>query len=97
MGDTCANKIKLLAPGTTLEDHYAKIMVDEIPEGYLKLKDAINKLKEKGISTYRIVQAIGGDRMLRKPLNGNFKVVIYMGTRYINGASVKNWKDLLKV
>ena len=97
MGDTCANKIKLLPAGTTLEEHYEKLSADEVPEGYLKLKDAIAKLNDKNISTYRVLQAVGGDRMLRKPLNSHFKVVIVAGTRYINGASIKNYKDLIKV
>lgn len=97
MGDTCAGKIKLLPAGTTMEDHYAKITVTEIPDGYIKLKDAVAKLKEKGISGYRLMQAIGGERMLRKPLNSNFKTVMFGNTRYINGACLKSWRDLEKV
>ena len=97
MGDTCAMKIKLLPAGTTMEDHYEKLTVGDVPVGYIKLKDAIAKLNEKGITTHRIVQAIGGDRMLRKPLNNNFKVIFVGRVRYINGACLKNWRDLEKV
>lgn len=97
MGDTCAGKIKLLPAGTTMEDHYAKITVMDVPDGYIKLQDAIKKLKEKGISGYRIMQAIGGERMLRKPINSHFKVVFVGNTRYINGSCLKNWKDLEKI
>lgn len=97
MGEVCQGKIKLLPAGTTMEDHYEKITVWELPDGYIKLKDAIEKLNAKGISTYRVLQAIGGDRMLRKPINPNFKVVIFGRTRYINGACIKNWRDLEKV
>lgn len=97
MGEVCSSKIKLLAPGTTMEDHYEKLTVMTLPDGYIKLKDAITKLNGKGVSTYRILQAIGGDRMLRKPINSNFKVVIFGRTRYINGACLKNWRDLEKV
>jgi hypothetical protein len=97
MGAICSSKIKLLPKGTTLEDHYASITLDEAPDGFIKLRDALEKLKAKGISVYRVVQAMGGDRMLRPPLNDNFKVVFVAGTRYINGACLKNWKDLEKV
>lgn len=97
MGEVCQGKIKLLPAGTTMEDHYENITVWELPDGYIKLKDAIEKLNAKGISTYRVLQAIGGDRMLRKPINSNFKVVIFGRTRYINGACIKNWRDLEKV
>lgn len=97
MGEVCQSKIKLLPVGTTMEDHYEKITVWELPDGYIKLKDAIEKLNAKGISTYRVLQAIGGDRMLRKPINSNFKIVIFGRTRYINGACIKNWRDLEKV
>lgn len=97
MGDTCAAKIAMLPTGTTLADHYEKISVDEIPDGYLKLKDVVEKLKVRGISGYRLMQAIGGERMLRKPINSNFKVVMVAGVRYINGACLQNWKDLVKL
>ena len=97
MGEVCASKIKMLPAGTTLEDHYAKIMVDDIPEGYIKLKDAIAKLNEKGVSTYRIIQAIGGERMILKPLNSHFKVVMVNHVRYINNEAIRNWRELEKV
>jgi hypothetical protein len=97
MGPDCAAKIKLLPAGTTMEDHYEKLTATEVPEGYIKLRDAYKKLKEKGISAYRLTQAIGGDRMLRKPLNSHFKVVFVNHVRYINGEALKNWKELEKV
>lgn len=97
MGDTCAAKIKLLPKGVSLEDHYEKLTVFTVPDGYIKLRDAVKKLQAKGISGYRIMQAIGGERMLRKPINSNFKVVFVGKVRYINGACLANWKDLVKV
>ena len=97
MGDTCAGRIALLPKGTSMEDHYESITKDDVPDGYIKLKDAVEKLKTKGISGYRVMQAIGGERMLRKPINSSFKVVMVAGTRYINGDCLKDWKDLVKV
>lgn len=97
MGDTCASKIKLLPKGTTIEEHYAGLTVPTLPAGYIKLKDAIAAARKKGISGYRFLQAIGGDRMLRPPLNSNFKTVLHNRTRYVNGNCLKHLDDLKKV
>lgn len=96
MGDVCQAKQKMLPKGTTLSDHYEGITKTSVPDGYIKLKDAIEFFNKKGISTYRVLQAIGGDRMIRKPVNGNFKVVLVKGVRYINGASKSHWNELIK-
>lgn len=97
MGPDCAAKIKLLPAGKTLEDHYEAITEVEVPAGYIKLRDALKKINDKGISSYRLIQAIGGDRMLRKPLNSHFKVVLVNHVRYINGEALSNWKELEKI
>lgn len=96
MGDICQHKMKLLPAGTTLEQHYENISLPDVPEGWVKLKDVVVKAKAKGVSTYRFVQAIGGDRMLRKPINKHFKVVIVDAVRYIDPVCLKHLGDLEK-
>ena len=98
MGDECAGKMKQLkATGKTLEQHYEALTAQSIPSGYIKFKDAAYKIHAKGISTYRILQAVGGDRMIRKPINSNFRIVIVDHVRYINGECLKHVEDLKKV
>ena len=96
MGDTCAHKIKLLPKGMTMEEHYSNLKVIDVPEKCIKLDVAITKAKAKGISGYRFVQAIGGDRMLRKPFNLSFKVVLVGNTRYISSDCLKHLEELKK-
>lgn len=96
MGDICRMKLSWLPKGVTLEQHYERITVNDVPDGFIKFADAYAKAREKGTSGYRFIQAIGGDRMIRKPINSNFKVVIVKGVRYINRDSLKHLSDLEK-
>lgn len=97
MGDTCANKVKMLPKGMTMEDHYESIWMDDLPEGWIKLADAITKAKAKGYTGHRFIQAVGGDRMLRKPINKFFTVKFYKGARYISKDCLAHLKDLEKI
>lgn len=97
MGDTCAAKIKLLPKGVTLEQHYEGLTKTDVPDGWIKLSEAIAKAQSKGISGYRFIQACGGDRMIRKPINKFFQVAFVSGTRYINADCMKHLEDLKKV
>lgn len=97
MGDTCAAKIKMLPKGVTLEQHYESMIKTDVPDGWIKLSEAIEKARKKGISGYRFIQACGGDRMIRKPINSFFKVIFVANTRYINGECMKHLGDLEKV
>jgi hypothetical protein len=97
MGDVCQHKMSLLPQGVSLEEHYANLTDYEVPEGWIKVKDAASKAREKGYSVYRFVQAIGGDRMLRKPLNKFFQVKLIKGVRYIDGEVLRHIKDMEKV
>jgi hypothetical protein len=84
MGDVCAGHIKQLPAGTTLEQHYAKITMKEVPEGWIPLAEAIVAASKKGVSGYRFLQVCGGDRLITAPLSKEFKVVFVRGKRYIS-------------
>lgn len=96
MGDTCAAKKKLLG-GKSLEEHYESLAVTAVPAGYIKLTEAVKKVRAGGkVSAHRFVQATGGDRCLRPALNKHFNVVMFKGARYVNGESLKNLAELVK-
>lgn len=94
MGDVCASK-KALLKGKSLEDHMASMTVyDEPGDKYISVKKAIEIARKKGISGYRVLIAMGGDRMLRKPFNSHFQVVIYKGQRYLPKSFQNHLKDI---
>lgn len=97
IGDVCQHHLKLLPKGTTLEDHYAAITEFDVPDGWVKFKDLVAKLQEKGISGYRLIQAIGGERMIRKPLSSHWRVKLVKGVRYINKECMKHLDELKKI
>jgi hypothetical protein len=97
MGDVCNSKHKLLPAGMTIENYRSGLTEVDVPDGWIKLKEAIAKAKTKGVSGYRFLQACGGDRMLRKPLNKVFKVIYVDGARYIDSDCLKHLAELKKV
>lgn len=97
MGDVCAHKIALLAPGATLEKHYASKTVTELPPGYVKFMDAAKVAKAFGISGYRFLQVCGGDRHIRPALNKHFEVIFFEGKRYIPASYDMHLKEVEKI
>ena len=97
MGDICAGKIKLLPAGITMQEHYDNLTETEVPKDFVLLKEAIAAAREKGCSGYRFIQACGGDRMLRSPLNENFKVVFVAGKRYVSRKALQDLGCLKKI
>lgn len=100
MGETCAAQLKKLPAGySSLKEHYQSYSVtDEPGKDYIKLKEAVAIARSKGVSLYRFLIAVGGNRMLRPPLNKNFQIVVFKNTRYVPKASVtdKELKPLRK-
>ena len=89
MGETCDGKHKAAkAAGfkSVAAAREAKT-VEKLPSDlWIPLKDAIKKAQEKqpGLTIYRFLQLIGGDRMLEKPLRREFEVKYYRNKRYIS-------------
>lgn len=96
-GDICDAKVKLLPSGTTMAEHYTTLQAQEVPQGFLLLKDVIQQARVKGCSGYRFMQACGKDRLLRPPFNKNFKVVFVKGKRYVSRLSLGDLSLLKKV
>lgn len=90
MGPECARQTKRLPAGVTMQDHWDGFKVVEAPKGYIKLQEAVKIARSKGVSGYSFMIAIGGNRMLRPPLNENFKIVVFKNTRYVPKASVSD-------
>jgi hypothetical protein len=92
MGDTCAAKLKMLPKGfTDLKEHYQSfVVVDPPSKEYIKLKEAVDIARSKGVTLYRFLTAVGGNRMLRPPLNENFQIIVYKNCRYVPKASVSD-------
>lgn len=90
IGETCANKMKLLPKGfDNFAEHYASyVVVDDPSKTHIKLKDAIAIAKGKGVSQYSFLIAVGGNRMLRPPLDKVFQITVYRNTRYVLKAAV---------
>ena len=98
IGPECQRQMGRLPQGVTMEQHYEDLIVMEEPKGFIKLKEAIALAKKKGVSQYKFMIAIGGNRMLRPPLSPAFKTVLYKGGRWVSKASTsdKELKPLLK-
>ena len=101
VGDVCAHKLGKLAAGVTLEDHIQSHTVAELPEGYIKVKDAHAELmrtkKKHGISGYRFNQGYGGNSLMMEPVNEHFRVVFYKGARWIPASCLNHLEDLRKI
>jgi hypothetical protein len=87
MGDVCAKKRTLLG-GKSLAEHRESMIVTELPEGFIHLREAARIANKKGVTTYQFLIAIGGNGAVRPPLNADFKIVFFKNTRYISKKAV---------
>jgi hypothetical protein len=97
IGDVCEGHVKLLPAGVTMAQHYEKLTLKEIPEGWIPLAKAVKAANAKHISTYRFFQVIGGDRLLRKPLSPVFQVKFFKHARYIQAECLKHFDIVNKI
>jgi hypothetical protein len=98
MGPECARQVGRLPAGVTMTEHYETFkVIDEPGKDYIKLQEAGKIARTKGVSGYKFQIAYGGNRMLRPPLNENFRVIVYKNCRYIKKVAVsdKELKALL--
>lgn len=96
MGDVCAEKTGIAQSMgyETVSEHYDSLKVEELPKGYMKLRDAVDFAKKNGVSGYAMQKAWGGNRMLGEPLNKDFKVIVFKNARYIPVTFKKHLKSL---
>ena len=92
IGDLC-RKTEDSLPKGGLAEHYAKVRVDKIPEGWIILTKALAAANKAGISNYRFIQACGGDRAIRPPLHPSFRLVYVQNTRYISKECLEHLEE----
>lgn len=71
------------------KERWEKAQVEELPKGYVPLKDALAVLKEHGIPVGRLVRAMGRDHLADAPLSKEFAPVYLKGKRYLPAAVLK--------
>jgi hypothetical protein len=97
MGDTCAGHVKKLPAGTTLGQHYASLQLKDLTPDWVGLDVLVQAANKKGVSTYRVFQCIGGDRLLDAPLAPVFKVKFYNHKRYVSKDALKSIDLMQKI
>jgi len=93
MGPTCRRRTMWLK-GKTLEEHYASITLEEVPEDYIRLSALIEAANKIGISSHRILQACGGDRALRNPEHPFFQVYYRKNRRYVSKKALEHLQKI---
>lgn len=73
----------------------SKTVQDE-PKGYVLLKQVVLEANKMGISTTRIVRAMGGNRGVGEPFNANWEFVYYKRSRWLPKACLKDLPKLVK-
>ena len=73
----------------------AKLTVEEVPEGWVKVAEVSEACRENGIAVSKFVRAFGGDRGMNKPATPLFKFVYVGRTRYVSGAVLTEGLELL--
>lgn len=71
-----------------VQERMSQLKVDKVPEGWIKIAEMHKQLLTLDIPVARMVRAIGGDRAMEPPLNPDFTVVYFGGTRYISSAAL---------
>lgn len=92
MGAICRSHAGYLK-GIDIREHYASVSVDELPDGMIPVSQLIKAARAIGISKARMVNVIGGDRALRKPLLPVFQVHYYKHYRYVSKEALDHLEE----
>ena len=74
----------------------AKLTVEEVPAGWVKLAEISNLCRAEGIAVSKLVRSTGGDRGMNPPLDPVFQIKYVGHTRYLSGEVKTKGMKLLK-
>ena len=92
MGEVCRGHAGLFS-GNNLREHYASVSIEELPDDMIPISQLIKAAKAIGISKHRMVEVLGGDRALRKPLLPIFQVHYYKHYRYVKKEALEHLEE----
>lgn len=92
MGEICRGHSGLFS-GNNLREHYASVSIEELPDDMIPISQLIKAAKAIGISKHRMVEVLGGDRALRKPLLPIFQVHYYKHYRYVKKEALEHLEE----
>jgi len=92
MGEICRGHAGLFS-GNNLREHYASVSIEELPDDMIPISQLIKAAKAIGISKHRMVEVLGGDRALRKPLLPIFQIYYYKHYRYVKKEALEHLEE----